>query len=94
MDTGSISPGAVSLAASLTSQPSKDKVPEQHRELIQAVRALNGAEVFGNNQELTFVMDRETKRPVLRIVDRATGEVVAQLPPEHVLRLAKQFEKV
>jgi flagellar protein FlaG len=94
MDTGSISPGALSLAASLTTHPSQEKVPEQQRELIQAVRALNGAEVFGNNQELTFVMDRETKRPVLKIVDRATGEVVAQVPPEHVLRLAKQFEKL
>jgi uncharacterized FlaG/YvyC family protein len=25
-------------------------------------------------------------------VDRHTGEVVAQVPPEHVLRLARQIE--
>jgi flagellar protein FlaG len=92
MDTGSISPGALSLAASLATQPAHEKLPEQ-RELIHAVRALNGAEVFGDSQELTFVMDRETKKPILKIVDRATGEVVAQVPPEHVLRLARQFER-
>lgn len=90
MDTGSINPAAMSLAASFATQQPVDRLAE-HRELIQAVHALNGAEVFGQNQELTFVLDRDTRKPLLRIVDRKTGEVIAQVPPEHVLRLAKNL---
>jgi len=67
-----------------------DKLSE-HRELIQAVKALNAAELFGQNQELTFAVDRETRRPVVRIVDRKTNEVIRQIPPELVLRLAQDL---
>jgi len=63
----------------------------EHRELIQAVKALNAAELFGQNQELTFALDRETRRPVVRIVDRETKEVIRQIPPELVLRLAQDL---
>lgn len=92
MDTGSINPVALSLAASLSGTKPAEQRAEQH-ELIKAVRALNGVEAFGQHQELQFTIDRDSKRPVLKIVDRKTGEVVAQVPPEHVLRLAKQVEK-
>lgn len=92
MDTGSINPAATSLAASFATPYNTERLAE-HKELIQAVRALNGAEIFGQNEELTFVLDRETRKPLLRIVDRKTGEVIAQVPPEHVLRLSKTLQK-
>ena len=60
-----------------------------HRELIQAVRALNKAESFGEANELTFVIDPHSRRPLLRIVNRETKEVVTQIPPDHALRLAE-----
>jgi len=63
----------------------------EHRDLIQAVKALNAAELFGQNQELTFAVDRETRRPVVRIVDRKTNEVTRQIPPELVLRMAQDL---
>ena len=90
MDTGSINPLTSALAASLAQQNQAEK-PGEHRELIQAVRALNKAEVFGQSQELQFLMDRETRKPVLKIVDRETGEVVSQIPAERVLRLARKL---
>ncbi len=58
-----------------------------NRELIRAVRALNATEFYGQNNELTFVLDRETRRPLVRIINRETKEVVLQIPPEHVLRM-------
>jgi flagellar protein FlaG len=91
MDTGSINPAASALAAAFSSNHSAERRAE-HREVIKAVQALNGAEFFGQGRELQFTLDRETKRSVLKIVDRHTGEVVAQVPPEHVLRLARQIE--
>jgi len=73
-----------------------EKLTEQ-RELIQAVKAVNAAELFGQNSELTFVMDRETSRPVVRLIDRKTQEIIRQIPPEYLLRMAvglRDLEKV
>jgi len=64
------------------------------RELIQAVKALNRSEMFGGDSELTFILDRETRRPVVRIVDRETREVIRQIPPEYALRLADDLKAV
>jgi flagellar protein FlaG len=64
---------------------------ERQRELIQAVRALNKAELFGQQNELTFTFDRQSRRPLLRIVDRETKEVIRQIPPESVLRMSEQL---
>jgi flagellar protein FlaG len=69
-----------------------ERLPE-HRELIRAIKALNAAEYFDRNNELTFLLDRETRRPVVRIVDRTTNEVIRQIPPEYVLRLAEDFKR-
>lgn len=66
---------------------------QDRRDLIQAVRAVNASEMFGQDNELTFVLDRETKRTVVRIVSRKTGEVVQQIPPEYVLRIAEQIKE-
>jgi flagellar protein FlaG len=63
----------------------------EHRALIQAVKAVNGAELFGSRSELRFVVDRETQRPVIRLVDRETRDVIRQIPPEYVLRLAEDL---
>jgi flagellar protein FlaG len=68
-----------------------EKLVEQ-RALIQAVKALNAAELFGQNCELTFVLDRETRRPLVRLVDRKTNEVIRQIPPEYVLRMAHDLK--
>ena len=63
----------------------------ESRDLIQAVKALNASEMFGQNSELTFVMDRETHRPLVRIVDKETREVIRQIPPEYALRMAEDL---
>ncbi len=62
------------------------------RALIQAVKALNFAELFGQNSELTFVLDRETHRPLVRLIDRKTNEVIRQIPPEYLLRMARDLK--
>jgi len=64
----------------------------ERRELIQAVRALNKAESFGNDNEVTFTADTETRKPVTKIVNKTTREVVRQIPPEYVLHLAKDLK--
>jgi len=60
----------------------------QNRELIQAVHAINAAELFGEDSELTFALDRKTGRGLIRLVRRKTRELVREVTPEDVLSLA------
>lgn len=62
-------------------------------EAAQAVTAINGAKLFGQDSELTFAMDRESRRTVVRLVDRNTRKVIRQIPPEYVLRMAEDLKK-
>jgi flagellar protein FlaG len=63
----------------------------QHRDLIQAAHSINASDLFGSGNELTFSMDPHSQRPIMRIVDRQTKEVVQQIPTEEVLRMAEQL---
>ena len=64
----------------------------EQRQLIKAAESVNSSHFFGQSTELTFHFDRHSRRTVLQIVDRETGEVVRQLPPEYLLRLAQDLE--
>ncbi|MEP7355060.1 MAG: flagellar protein FlaG [Acidobacteriota bacterium] len=90
MDLTAINPQAAALPA-----PAQNAVPpevaEDRRVLIRAVKAVNQSELYGSENELSFSVDRATKRPVVKIVDRKTHEVVQQIPNEHVLRMAEEL---
>jgi len=62
-------------------------------DIVPAVKAVNEASLFGQQYELTFDMDRTSHRPLLRLVNRDTREVVRQIPPEYVLRLARDIKR-
>ncbi len=82
------------LASSMTQTVVQS--PEAQAEtqgLIRAVQKVNQSELLGSNNELTFVFDRQTHRPLVRIIDRQTKEIVQQIPAEYVLRMAEQFNQ-
>ncbi len=90
MDISSTNAGmanAMLLATPVAAQQS----PEQ-KEVVQAVKAVNKSEMFGEDNELTFQLDRETRRPVVKLLDRKTKEVIRQIPPEYVLRMAEELK--
>ncbi|MFN0102122.1 MAG: flagellar protein FlaG [Bryobacteraceae bacterium] len=89
MDTKAIEKGALPIPLPDT-QLDRQQATER-RELVKAIKAINATEFFGENYELTFVLDRETRRPLMRIIDRETREVIRQLPPEYTLRLAEEM---
>lgn len=66
----------------------------QNSELVQAVRAVNAAELFGDRSELTFVIDRRTNMALVRVVDKESGEVVRQFPPEYLLALSEELRRL
>lgn len=64
----------------------------QRQQLIKAADAINVSQALGASNELVFVFDRNTHRPIMRVVDRKTNDVVMQLPPEYVLQLAAEVQ--
>lgn len=64
-----------------------------NRDVVQAVKAVNAAGLFGEDNQLTFQRDRQTQKMVMRIVNRKTNEVVSQIPPEYILRLAENLKE-
>ena len=71
--------------------PVEPEKAAESREVIQAVKAVNSASVLGQDRELLFQMDRQTHRLVIRLVNRNTGDVEAQIPSEYVLRMAEEL---
>lgn len=67
----------------------RDSDPSAHQELIKAVAAINRSELLAADRELTLTINRESRRPVLKIVDRVTGDVISQIPGEQALRIAE-----
>jgi len=57
---------------------------------MQAAKAINESGELGKNQ-LVFSVDRQTHRPIIRVEDRETHEVVFQIPPEYLIRLAENL---
>jgi len=76
----------------VTQEARSQELRAENRELIRAVKKINETEKFGSDRELTFLLDRETGRPVVRIIDKKTREVIQQFPPEYVLRMADELE--
>ena len=56
-----------------------DKAAE-NRAVVQAVKAVNGTEMFGQDSELMFQRDPLTQQMVLQLIDRKTREVRSQIP--------------
>lgn len=89
MTITSISPALATV--DLTAPAAAPEKAADRMKLAQAVTTVNDSKTFGDNQELTFVLDRATHRTLVRLIDRQTQEVVMQIPPEYILRLAEEM---
>ena len=61
------------------------------RDLDKAVQNMNEMMSHGRSQ-LSFTIDPTLNRTVVRVTDRETGEVIRELPPESMLRVARSIE--
>lgn len=82
---GSIS-GPHPAALPVSSEPGR-KREISAQAVAEAASRLNDRQVAGENREITFSVDQATRRPIVRVVDTQTKEVVNQWPAEYVLRL-------
>jgi uncharacterized FlaG/YvyC family protein len=65
-----------------------------NRSVAAGVQSLNEAGYVGAGREVTFSFDQATRRPVVKVVDTATNEVLQQWPPEYLLQLAADSKKL
>ena len=84
--------GNTSVPLSTAPEIPKETASE-NRSVIQAVKALNGTEMFGQENQLRFQRDPDSHRMVIQLVNSKTDEVVSQIPPEYLLRLADDLKK-
>jgi len=91
MDVNALS--RVTQGAPASATPVAVDSAAQNRQVVQAVKALNKSEMFGSDNGLEFERDPESKRWVVKVVNRTTGDVVSQIPPEYVLRLADDVKE-
>jgi uncharacterized FlaG/YvyC family protein len=61
--------------------------------VVQAVKAVNQSEMFGEDNDLVFQKDPDTQRMVVKVINRKTKDVISQIPPEYVLRLAENLKQ-
>ena len=83
------SAAAMHTASNLAVTP-ENEIPVH--QVVTAVRDINKSELMGQGRQLNFTRDPDTRRPIIQIVDKDTGEVVDQLPAETVLNLARQLK--
>jgi uncharacterized FlaG/YvyC family protein len=82
---------AYSPVAPVPIEPSRNALPQVQSALIRAVQSLNDSDMFGQENELTFAIDRTAHVVVVRLVNKDTRELVEQIPDGFVLRLAEEL---
>jgi len=78
---------------SLNAESQTQRMPFVPRDLVTAVNAINDSKLLGDNRELSFRWDNDAHRPVIRIVQRETGDVIREIPPREVLRMMAEMER-
>ncbi|MCK4951175.1 MAG: flagellar protein FlaG, partial [Gammaproteobacteria bacterium] len=69
-----------------TSEPTSEAVKVAVEKLNTQIQSLQ--------RDLSFSIDEDSGRTVVRVIDSETKEVVRQIPSEEVLKLAQQLEVI
>ena len=46
------------------------------------------------NIQLDFTLDKDLNRVVVKVINKETGKVIRQIPPEEMLKIAKRMEEM
>jgi uncharacterized FlaG/YvyC family protein len=65
----------------------------QTQAVASAVKAINQAGIVGSDREVTYSTDSATRRLVIHVVDKASGEVIVQWPSAYALEMAQDYQK-
>ena len=84
---------AMGKAADQRKSQSMNEIAEMAAEIREAVAAINEA-VKKVPTSLDFSVDEASKRFVVQVTDKNTGELIRKLPGDAVLRIARQLESM
>jgi uncharacterized FlaG/YvyC family protein len=62
------------------------------RQIVTAIRGLNSSELLGQNRELRSRRNRNG-RLVIELIHSETGEILGELPPGEVVRMAAGLQR-
>jgi len=62
-------------------------------QVVAAVLGLNKSEMLGEDRALLYRREPKTGRMVIQLVEKQTGDVVDQIPPESVLLLYSRIQE-
>jgi len=79
----------VDTAGSGTPEQAEMDRNELLRNALTTVRTLNGLNIA--DREFAVIRDPQSQKFVIRVIDRSTGDVIDQFPPEDILTLLAQF---
>jgi flagellar protein FlaG len=68
-------------------QVSDEQVKKAADNISQAMKQAN------QNLEFEFSMDTDTKKTVVKVTDRQTGELVRQIPSEETVAIARSIDR-
>ena len=71
---------------------SADGVEPTREQVNSAVKHLNET-MSASSQDLEFSVDEDSKKTIVKLVDRNTHEVLRQMPTKEALEIAKSLDK-
>lgn len=74
------------------SAQTRAQASDQPNDIEKIVSEINKKLQAGNHQ-VRFEMDKNTKQVIFRLIDSDSGEVLRQIPPDDVLRMAEQMAR-
>jgi len=85
---------APSETATKVTDPSPLRAQQPDREKLEAATQSVRDFVEPINSNLEFSVDNDTGQLVVKIIDRATKEVIRQMPSEEMLAIAKALDSI
>ncbi|MFZ4619429.1 MAG: flagellar protein FlaG [Bacteroidota bacterium] len=85
--------GPSELAPSDAQTASLKKQREQNQKVREVTQQLNKA-METTNTKLTFVVDQESKKAIVKVVDAETNRVIRQIPSEEAVLVAKKISRL
>ncbi len=64
------------------------------QEVQEVVQKANAALKVGNQSNLKFMLDNDSGKSIIQIIDQETQEILKQIPSVEMLKIAKAIEKM
>ncbi len=69
------------------------KLVKEKEEVEKEINSIN-EKLEGMNRTIRFTIDEDSKEVIVRVVDKISGEVISQIPPEEIVRLKERIDEM